>query len=51
MGESVGHWRLIFVMRSLALPTMIGHQCGAIGSVLPAIVHLALYAAWLSRPG
>ena len=23
----------------------------AIGSVLPAIVHLVLYAAWLSRPG
>ena len=23
----------------------------AIGSVLPAIVHLALYADWLSRPG
>jgi hypothetical protein len=29
---------------------MIGHQRGAIGSVLPMIVLLALYAARLSRP-
>jgi hypothetical protein len=31
-GDIVGLRRLIFVMRSLAMP--IGHQCGAIGSVV-----------------
>jgi hypothetical protein len=32
------------------MPAMTGHQRGAIGSVLLAIVHVALHAAWLSRP-
>jgi hypothetical protein len=32
------------------MPATTDHQRDAIGSVLLAIVHLALYAAWLSRP-